>query len=118
MNKLGIFLKKLRVEHDEVLFDMAQRLGVSSAFLSAVENGRKSPPLPWSDVIADKYKLESAQKQELTKAISDSINQIRMSLGNVSPEKKDCALAFARNFDSFSDTDISDLMALLEKRRN
>ena len=45
MNRLGRFLKKLRIENGEVLFDMAQRLGVSPAFLSAVENDRKVAPL-------------------------------------------------------------------------
>ena len=38
---LGVFLRKLRLANDEILKDMAKNLGVSSAFLSAVENGKK-----------------------------------------------------------------------------
>ncbi len=28
MNRLGQFLKRLRIDHNEVLYDMTQRLGV------------------------------------------------------------------------------------------
>ena len=38
---LGKFLRKIRVDNDERLYDMAKRVEVSSAFLSGVENGRK-----------------------------------------------------------------------------
>ena len=38
---LGKFLRKLRVDRDERLYDMAENVGVSSAFLSGVENGHK-----------------------------------------------------------------------------
>ena len=117
MNRLGLFLRKLRLEHNEVLFDMAQRLGVSSAFLSAVENDRKSAPLAWVDIIAGEYQLTSDQKAELEEGIGESIHQIRVDVTKVSSQKKECALAFARNFDDFSEQDISDLMSLLEKRR-
>ena len=37
---LGRFLKKLRLENEEHLYDMAVKLKVSSAFLSKVENGK------------------------------------------------------------------------------
>ena len=117
MNELGKFLKKLRLDHNEVLFDMAKRLNVSSAFLSAVENGRKTPPLMWVDVLSASYQLTGLQRRELEEIINRSIKQIRMDLSEASSTKRNCALAFARNFDDFSDEDIRELMALLEKRR-
>ena len=39
LTALGKFLKKLRVDRNEVLKDMSARLGVTASFLSAVENG-------------------------------------------------------------------------------
>lgn len=42
ITELGIFCRKLRIEYGERLSDMAQKLGVSSAFLSKVENGKKT----------------------------------------------------------------------------
>ena len=41
ITSLGTFLRKLRLAKGEILKDMAECLGVSSAFLSAVENGKK-----------------------------------------------------------------------------
>ena len=116
MNSLGKFLKALRVEHGEVLFDMAKRLQVSSAFLSSVENGRRSAPPTWLATISREYNLTTEEYQELNDAISESVKQVRMNIGNSSERKKRCALAFARAFDDLTDEDIRKLTELLEKR--
>ena len=44
VNSFGKFCRRLRIDRGELLADMANRLGVSSAFLSKVENGGKKPP--------------------------------------------------------------------------
>ena len=41
LTSLGKFLRKLRIDNNELLKDMAQKLNVSVSFLSAVENGKK-----------------------------------------------------------------------------
>ena len=41
---VGRFLRKLRIDRGEILKTMAETLGVSSAFLSALENGKKKFP--------------------------------------------------------------------------
>ena len=118
MNRLGRFLKKLRIENGEVLFDMAQRLGVSPAFLSAVENDRKVAPLGWCDALAAAYALTNDQRQELEKILNESVKQVRMDVADASAEKRNCAIAFARSFEGLSENDVRELMALLEKRRH
>ena len=40
INDLGKMLRKIRIEEDERLLDMAENIGVSVAFLSAIETGR------------------------------------------------------------------------------
>ena len=47
LTSLGKFLRKLRIDIGETLRDMADKLSVSSAFLSAVENGKKKMPESW-----------------------------------------------------------------------
>lgn len=42
--KFGEFMRVLRVQHHEVMSDVAKLLGVSTPFLSAVENGGKMSP--------------------------------------------------------------------------
>ena len=41
LTALGKFLRKLRIDNGEILKDMADKLGVTASFLSAVENGKK-----------------------------------------------------------------------------
>ena len=38
LTSLGKFLRKLRIDRGEILKDMADKLGVTVSFLSAVEN--------------------------------------------------------------------------------
>lgn len=118
MTHIGIFLRKLRIEHGEVLHDMAVRLNVSSAFLSTVENGRRSAPLSWIDAIAASYQLTDQQTDELTQAISESIKQIRTEIADVPPQKKEYALVFARTFDSISDETMKKIVEMLKARRH
>ena len=68
MTKLGIALRKIRLDRQELLKDMADRLKVSSAFLSAVETGKKRPPANFIDRICSAYELsedESCSLQQI-----------------------------------------------------
>ena len=47
LTKLGRFLRKIRIDRGELMIDMAEKLGVTPAFLSAVENGKRKPPKEW-----------------------------------------------------------------------
>ena len=115
MNKLAILLKKIRVIHGERLFDMAQKLEVSSAFLSAVENGKKSAPASWVGILSREYSLSAEEKHAVEEAIGDSIKQVRLDLENASAAKRNCALMFARNFDDIEEERIQEIIKLLNK---
>jgi transcriptional regulator with XRE-family HTH domain len=42
ITNFGKFCRRLRIDNGELLYDMAKKLGVSSAFMSSVENGKKN----------------------------------------------------------------------------
>ena len=42
LTSFGKFCRKLRINNGELLYDMAEKLDVSSAFLSKVENGKRN----------------------------------------------------------------------------
>ena len=44
LTKFGKELRKIRIENDEILKDMADKLNVTAAYLSAVENGNRKVP--------------------------------------------------------------------------
>lgn len=70
--KLGVFLRKLRIDNNEKMKDMSLILDVSSSFLSAVENGKKPMPSSWPILIKENYNLDKFQVIDLYKSIIES----------------------------------------------
>ena len=100
VNKLGIFCRKLRLERGELLYDMAQTLGVSSAFLSKVENGKKKPPEQWKQIIASEYNLSGDSLEEFEECFFDAVNADSIDISGYNESDKELMLSFARKFDS------------------
>lgn len=99
-NKFGIFCRKLRLERGELLYDMAQKLGVSSAFLSKVENGKKKPPVQWKQKIISEYSLSGDALEEFEECFFDAINFDSIDISGYKESDKELMLSFARKFDS------------------
>lgn len=78
--KFGEFMRVLRVRHHEVMGDVAKLLGVSTPFLSAVENGRKNVPNEWFDIIAEHYALSDDEIADMKNAAENSRNQVKITL--------------------------------------
>lgn len=64
--------RKLRVEWNERLVDMANQLGVTGGYLSAVERGLRNAPIEWIDVLTTKYELSEEESACFTNALSES----------------------------------------------
>lgn len=109
---LGKFLRKLRIDQDERLYDMARRLDVSSAFLSGVENGHKKASNDLVDKIVSTYNLTLQQQEELQYARSESAKQIDLS--QFSPEKREATLMFARKFDDLTQAQVEQIKDILK----
>lgn len=102
----GKFLRDLRHIHTELLKDMAESLGVSAAFLSAVETGKKSIPASWNEVIADLYQLTEVQRRQLAAAIDESQRAVTIDLSSQSGERRGVAVALARQFNNLSSAEM------------
>jgi transcriptional regulator with XRE-family HTH domain len=61
----GDFVRRRRLDLGMTLKDMAGQLGVSNAFLSAVELGRKRIPDSWDEVLPNILVLSESQKNDL-----------------------------------------------------
>ena len=103
LTKFGIFTRKLRLDHAELLKDMAEKLDVSSSFLSAVENGKKKIPSQWIEKIADEYSLTKEQIRDFEFAVIETQETMDINMENLSQEKKELAFTFARQIDNFDD---------------
>ena len=80
LTSVGRFLRKIRIDKGEILRDMAIKLDVSSAFLSAVENGKKKVPEAWLPELEAMYSLTAEQMGELRDAIAESSDTIVLNV--------------------------------------
>ena len=117
-NDFGKFCRKLRIDSDELLKNMADKLNVTSAYLSAVENGKRRIPDDWSEKLSQLYKLNDAQIAEMNEAIDSSLKEITINLAqSKNNAAKSTAIAFARKFDSLSDDEITKIQNILSKKK-
>lgn len=72
LTSFGQMTRKLRLDRDEFLKDMALRIGVTPAYLSAVERGRRNAPYEWLEALREGYGLTSDEMSELLRAVSES----------------------------------------------
>lgn len=117
LTSIGKFLRKLRIDNGEILKDMADALGVSSAFLSAVENGKKKMPESWIEKLKAIYSFTSEQTEELQKAIIDTNDMVEIHLQNASTENRTLAISFAREFDSLDDETSKKILEVLKRHK-
>lgn len=114
--KFGEFVRVLRIKNREVMGDMAELLGTSLPFLSAVENGKKNVPNGWVARIVEHYHLNQAEEQELVEAIEESRVQYKLTPKNAGEIQRKTALAFARSFDEMDDDTAKKILELLSKK--
>ncbi len=115
LTSLGKILRSIRIEEGEILRDMAKKLNVSSAFLSAVENGKKKMPESWISKLKDLYSLTPEQISKIKDAAMESSDTVSISIQNASAEGKQLAVFFARKFDALDDETAKKIFSILQK---
>ena len=83
MTKFGIFIRKFRLDNGILLRDMAKDLGISPAYLSAMETGHKDISDSLADKIISVYNLSIEQSKELKKSIVLSKQKICITTGQI-----------------------------------
>lgn len=111
LTEFGKALRKIRIDRQQLLRDMADKLGVSSAYLSAVETGKRRIPQDWVSKIASIYSLSCEEQADLQSAADNSVFDVTISLVNASEQKRNAVLSFARALDGLNDEDLKRIMA-------
>ena len=116
MTELGRILKSIRVNKGEVLKDMSDALGVTSSYLSAVENGKRTMPEEWMVEFKCIYDLDENVMKETLNA-SDALRKtVKMNLEDVSASKRNAAIVFARSFEDMDDETANKIKKILFER--
>ena len=117
VSALGKELRIMRMDRGELLKDMAAKIGVTSAYLSAVENGNKKPTHELVEKICYAYGLDEIQAQTLEDAYLLSMKVIPIELYDASDEQQQLGLKLARTFSSLSPSQIRKITDALNDQK-
>ena len=95
LTPFGAALRKLRIDHEMRLFDLAEKLGKSTAMLSAVETGRKTIPDGFVADIVRVMNLTPTEHRALRAAKDKTIKEVNVE--HLQPSERELVAAFARN---------------------
>lgn len=117
ITEFGKALRKLRIDHGEILKSMAEKLNMTSSYLSAIECGKRNIPSDLITKLTTVYELSEEEQQELSFAKDKSINCIEIELSTSDSHKRDLALQFARKFDDMDDEFVQQLLNFLNRKK-
>ncbi|MDR2567680.1 MAG: helix-turn-helix domain-containing protein [Mycoplasmataceae bacterium] len=118
MEKFTKLIRKIRIDNDEVLYDMAKKLNMSTAYLSSIENKRRPIPSDFLKQISEVYKLSDEQQKELQEAIAEKIETVSIDISSASLNKKNLAMSFNREFDTMDEEIAKQISELLNNDKN
>jgi transcriptional regulator with XRE-family HTH domain len=118
MTPFGERVRALRRERGLLLKDMAAHLGVSSAYLSALERGGRGKPT-WTLLqgVLQYFNIIWDEADELLRLADLSDPKVRIDAGGRGPLAILFLNRFAREFGALSDEDIAALLAILDDAR-
>lgn len=109
----GKHLVKIRVDKDILLKDMAELLGVTPQYVSAVERGRSPASERLISRICKALELDDTQCQELHIKAGEAKNEVTIKYDPEDEIGKKLAIEFARNFNSLSEDGKQNLLLRL-----
>lgn len=103
MTPFGMFMRTVRLEKGLLLKDVAELMEVTSAYLSALEHGKKGVPnAPFVSALENRLRLDAKQRDALRRAVRDSSTSLAIPQ-KANPAVFETAHAFARKLPSLSD---------------
>lgn len=102
LSEYGKTIRKIRIDKGLTMAQMANTLGVTSAFLSMIEQGKRNIPECLTKDIISHYELSNEQAKELQQAEHLSRKSIEIDLSNVDLDKKALVLSLASNLKSMT----------------
>ena len=118
MTPFGERMRKLRAERGITLKDMAEALGVSSAYLSALEHGKRGRP-GWHLIqrILTYFNIIWDDAEEVVRLARISHPRITIDTSGLNPKATELANRLADDIGKLDDAALDELLGVLEKRR-
>lgn len=116
LTEFGKALRKLRIDFGLTLGGLGDKLGVSAAYLSALETGKKPVPSSLLQKLGNALRLNEDQLQLLESTAAKQMNEVVMNLGgHRSDRARELAVAFARRFETMNVEEVEAMFQQLDK---
>lgn len=116
LTEYGKELRRIRLDKNIRLGDMAEAVGVTAAYLSGIENGHKDIPDTLTDKIVEVYGLDSDEAIRLKKLEMENSDSdyLRVSLPKeLTGEQRDTLLLFYYEFARLGQRDLASINDIL-----
>jgi transcriptional regulator with XRE-family HTH domain len=116
MTPFGERVRQLRRERNLMLKDMASHLGVSSAYLSALERGERGKPT-WTLIqgVLQYFRIIWDEADELTRLADLSDPRVKIDTANTDPKATLLANRLAREIRGLSPEELEGMLAVLDQ---
>jgi transcriptional regulator with XRE-family HTH domain len=112
-------MRKLRTERGITLKEMAEALGISSAYLSALEHGKRGRP-GWHLIqrILAYFNIIWDEAEEVVRLARISHPRITIDTSGLTPKATELANRLADEIGKIDQATLDEMVALLERRRH
>ena len=119
MTPFGERVRQLRRERGRMLKDMAAHLGVSSAYLSALERGERGKPT-WALIqgVLQYFHIIWDEADELTRLADLSDPKVKIDTAGGDPRATLLANRLAREIRGLSGSELEEMLAILDGAQN
>ncbi|MBZ6077029.1 helix-turn-helix domain-containing protein [Microvirga puerhi] len=116
MTPFGERVRRLRRERGLMLKDMAAHLGVSSAYLSALERGERGKPT-WTLIqgVLQYFNIIWDEADELARLADLSEPRVKVDTSGTDPKTTLLANRLAREIRGLSENDLENILAILDR---
>lgn len=118
MTPFGDRMRKLRAERGVTLKDMAEAIGVSSAYLSALEHGKRGRP-GWHLIqrILTYFNIIWDDAEEVVRLARISHPRIAIDTSGLNPKATELANRLADDIGKLDTATLDEMMSVMDRRR-
>ena len=118
MTPFGERMRKLRAERNVTLKDMAEAIGVSSAYLSALEHGKRGRP-GWHLLqrIISYFNIIWDEAEDVVRLARISHPRVVIDTSGLEPEATELANRLADDVSDLDQKELADMLAVLNRKK-
>ena len=116
VTEIGKCLKLIRINTGDSLRRMSEKLGISAAYLSSIENGKRNIPDGFDELIFKVYSLSDVDMKKIKDAIYSSKENYKVDLSTIDDKKRRVLLSITEG--KLDDETVDRLCEVISENNN